>query len=172
MVKTTIRDAIVSDVPEITKLYIASVHTHFKGTLPDEELAMWTFENESRGFMNQISEQLMKIRVLKINFGAIIGFTRFGADADEPEVGNIESLFIKDIYHNQGYGTLMFKDAQDRLKEIGYTRMVVWTPTKGSAHNFYTKHGGQKCGQKINEIQFDLTAYSWMLTKRSSRPGG
>lgn len=105
MVKIKIRDAIVDDVPGITKLYIDSVYTHFKGTLPDEELAMWTYESERRRFVNQIGKHLMKIRILQLGHRRLIGFTRFGADADDPEVGNIESLFVKDIYHKQGYGS-------------------------------------------------------------------
>ena len=43
-----ITTATLEDIDEITKLYIESVHKHFKGTLPDEELAMWIYENEKK----------------------------------------------------------------------------------------------------------------------------
>ncbi|WP_320043553.1 DUF6624 domain-containing protein [uncultured Desulfobacter sp.] len=47
-----IKNAVADNVDEITTLYLKSVHTHFKETLPDEELAMWKYENESQRFMN------------------------------------------------------------------------------------------------------------------------
>ena len=172
MINTQIKDAVTENVDEITKLYLESVHTHFKGTLPDEELAMWKYENEKQRFMNQIADKKMRIRILQSEDDKLIGFTRFGVDPDNSENGNLESIFVKDIYHNRKYGTLLFKDTQSELLAMGFNHMILWTPTKGTAHGFYQKLGGIKCGQKINEIRFDLTAYSWVLTKRSSRPGG
>jgi GNAT superfamily N-acetyltransferase len=163
---TQVRDAIAKDVDEITKLYIKSVQTHFKGTLPDEELVMWKYENEKQKFMNQIADKTMRIRILQADNGELIGFTRFGVDPDNSKNGNLESIFVKDIYHIRKYGTLLFKDAQSELLAMGFNHMILWTPTKGTAHGFYQKLGGTKCGQKINEIHFDLTAYSWRLTTK------
>ncbi len=164
MISTKIRDAVAEDVDKIAKLYIKSVHTHFKGTLPDEELAMWKYENEKQHLMNQITGKKIRIRILQSDNGELVGFTRFGADPYNSNNGNLESIFIKDIYHNRKHGTLLFKDAQAELLAMGFNHMVLWTPTKGSAHGFYQKLGGIQCGQKINEIHFDLTAYSWVLT--------
>ena len=166
MISTQIREAITEDVDEIAKLYIKSVHTHFKGTLPDEELVMWKFENEKKHFMNQITDKEMRIRILQADSGEVVGFTRFGVDPDNPKNGNLESIFVKDIYHNKKFGTLLFKDAQAELLAMGFNHMNLWTPTKGTAHGFYQKLGGRKCGQKINDIHFDLTAYSWVIAKQ------
>lgn len=164
MISSQIREAAAEDVDEIAKLYIKSVHTHFKGTLPDEELAMWKYENEKQHFLNQITKKEMRIRILQTDTGELVGFTRFGVDPDNSNKGNLESIFVKDIYHSRKYGTLLFKDAKTELLAMGFNHMVLWTPTKGTAHGFYQKLGGMKCGQKINEINFDLTAYSWVLT--------
>jgi predicted GNAT family acetyltransferase len=166
MINIRIKNAVADNVDEITTLYLKSVHTHFKGTLPDEELAMWKYQNESQRFMNQIAAKKMRIRILQSDNNEIIGLTRFGADPDNPEDGNLESIFVKDIYHYRKYGTLLFKDTQSELLAMGYNYMILWTPTKGTAHGFYKKLGGIKCGQKINEIHFNLTAYSWVLTNK------
>ena len=166
MINTKIRDALTEDVDELSKLYLKSVHTHFKGTLPDEELAMWKHESEKQRFMNQITDKKMRIRIIQEGNSELIGFTRFGLDPDSSNIGNLESIFVKDIFHNKKYGTLLFKDAQAELLTMGFYHMILWTPTKGTAHGFYRKLGGIKCGQKINEIHFDLTAYSWELTKQ------
>jgi GNAT superfamily N-acetyltransferase len=161
MINAKIKDAIIEDVDELSKLYIKSVHTHFEGTLPDEELAMWKYESEKQRFMNQITDKKTRIRIIRAENNELIGFTRFGKDPDNSNIGNLESIFVKDIYHNRKYGTLLFKDAQAELLSMGFNQMILWTPTKGTAHGFYRKLGGIKCGQKINEINFYLTAYSW-----------
>lgn len=165
-ISTQIREAVPDDVDKVTKLYIKSVHTHFKGTLPDEELVMWKYENEKQRFLNQITDTEMRIRILEVDNGELAGFTRFGVDPENSKNGNLESIFVKDVYHNRKYGTLLFKDAQVELLSMGFNHMILWTPTKGTAHGFYQKLGGIRCGQKINEIHFDLTAYLWMLTRQ------
>lgn len=172
MISTQIKEAVAEDVDKITMLYIKSVHTHFKGTLPDEELVMWKYENEKQHFMNQITDKEMRIRILQADNGELVGFTRFGVDPDNSKNGNLESIFVKDRYHNRKFGTLLFRDAQAELLAMGFNHMVLWTPTRGTAHGFYQKLGGIKCGQKINEILFDLTAYSWVLTMQcTGQPG-
>jgi GNAT superfamily N-acetyltransferase len=162
-ISTQIRDAVPEDADKIAKLYIKSVHTHFKGTLPDGELVMWKYENEKQRFMNQIAGKEVRIRILQADNGELVGFTRFGVDPENIKNGNLESIFVKDVYHNRKYGTLLFNDAQVKLRSMGFNHMILWTPTKGTAHGFYQKLGGLRCGQKINEIHFDLTAYSWGL---------
>lgn len=161
---TQVSNATVADIEELTRLYVESVHKHFKGTLPDEELAMWRCENESKRFTKQLEDQETTIRVIRADHGELIGFTRFEVDPDNAKNGCLESVFVKDNYHRMKYGTLLFLDAQTQFRTMGFSRMILWTPTKGSAHGFYQRLGGKQCGQKVNEIHFDLTAYSWELT--------
>ncbi len=90
-----ITNAATEDIDAITKLYIESVHKHFKGTLPDEELAMWIYKNEKKRFTKQLADKITIIRVIRANNNELVGFTRFGADPDNANNGCLESIFIK-----------------------------------------------------------------------------
>lgn len=161
--KTPIRNANLKDVHDITVLFIESIRTHFKGTLPDEELDMWTYENEKKCFLAQIHGSNTKIHIIRTAGGELIGFTRFGVDPADAQNGRLDSIFVKDDFHRKHYGKQLFIDAKKTLREMGFKRMILWTPTKGKAHGFYQKLGGIKCARKVNHISFDLTAYAWPL---------
>lgn len=107
-----IRPATLNDVKALAKLYVDSVHTHFKGTLPDEELYMWKYEPEERRMTEQIQKQNMHIMLLEDAAGQLVGFIRVGPDEDRPELGCLESIFVRDEYHGHGYGKLLFQKAQ------------------------------------------------------------
>lgn len=150
-------------IDRVAKLYVNSVQKHFKGTIVDEELKYWTIDSEKREFENNLNSNTLTVRVLIDNNQNLIGFTRIGADEEISELGWIDLIFIDDIYHKQGYGKHLLENAFTELKKMGFNKVHLWTPTLGKSHGFYIKMNGAKTGQKVNDIGFDLTEYSWDL---------
>lgn len=158
-----IKDLDYIDIDAITKLYVDSVHIHFKNTIVDEELRMWTYKGESKEFEKNLNEKNLKVRVLYEKMNDIVGFTRFGEDEKESEIGWIDLIFVKDEYQGNGFGKILFIDAVKKLKEMGFRKIHLWSPTLGKSHGFYVKLHGNKNGRKINKIGFDLTEYTWNI---------
>lgn len=137
------------------------MHKHFKNTISDAELAHWTFEGEKQCFIENLKNKDLCIRVLLDATNAVIGFTRFGKDENAENLGWLDLIFVKDIYHRKGYGKILFNDSVNSLKAQGFNKMHLWTPTLGKSHGFYLKLDGTVTGSKINNIGFNLTEYSW-----------
>lgn len=152
-----------TNIDKVTKLYVDSVQKHFKGTIVDEELQYWTYEGEKREFESNLLKKDLYIRILKDDSDHLLGFTRYGADEENPELGWIDLIFVDDDYHKQGYGKLLLKDAFIQQKKMGFDKVHLWSPTLGKSHGFYINMNGTRTGQKINDIGFDLTEYSWDL---------
>lgn len=152
-----------ADIPVVAELYVAMVQRHFKDTLPDCELAMWNSSCEANLLASQLAGGSLQVRLARGPGGDLLGFSRFGPDEEQPGLGWIDLLFVRDDWQGRGLGRRLFDDALAGLKARGFAAVHLWSPTLGRAHGFYRQLGGRPGTRKINDIQFDLTEYCWAL---------
>lgn len=109
---------------------------------------------------------LVATMVVEDRHGRVVGFVsagpeRAGGPAQRAEV---YTLYMLDDFQRRGLGTQLISAAADRLKNAGFTSLVVWVLAGNPARAFYEALGAQAAaartirmgGKPIQEI-----GYTW-----------
>jgi uncharacterized protein YhfF/GNAT superfamily N-acetyltransferase len=87
--------------------------------------------------------------LLAIVAGQVVGFLCFtkSRDADEPNAGEIQALYLLKKYQHQGIGYQLMRAGEEKLKE--YPTLLLWVLLdNNSAIKFYEQCGFKKDGKK------------------------
>ena len=102
--------------------------------------------------------------------GNVVGYSHIGpcrkknVDAD----GELYAIYLLEEYQNQGGGKLLFDIAVARIKERGYSKMMVSVfERNNSGRKFYEKAGGKLIGSDhvdIDDHRYPTSTYLWKFT--------
>ena len=138
----TIRKMTERDCKAIGELYSAAWREGYKGLLPQELLDKITPEkyevrSHANGFLNEGS-------FVAIEDGRIVAHCHARA-AEEPEMrgwGEIHTLYTHPEYWRKGYGTAVFKRAEEWLYEYGFDDVYLYVlESNERAEHFYKAQG-------------------------------
>ena len=72
----------------------------------------------------------------------------------------IRTIEVKTNYSRKGYGSLLYKHCEKRIKEAGFNKIEVDVPKFPKSGKFYRKHGFVKTGNPTREdLYFAMFKY-------------
>lgn len=140
----------VEDAQSIVKISLEIWRTTYKGLIKDEiiEARFNTLNNRIEKTIDLIKNGNEFI-VAEINH-EIIGYVQYRELIDNKyiESGQIKALYIKDIYQRIGIGQVLFLNALNELRLMGFKKVVIDCLIGNSANEFYLKMGTKIDSQK------------------------
>lgn len=93
---------------------------------------------------NKFNENDNHQLVLEVD-NKVVGFVNFGStyETDYDNCGELHAIYIMGEYKGQGYGKKLFEAGIQKLKNIGYDKMVIGCLDGNPSNEFY-KHMGCK----------------------------
>lgn len=141
-----IREANLADARAIAQAHVRSwqaayrdelLADHLDGLSVDEREAQWTGWLGDTGFRGGT--------LVAEADGAVIGFAGFGPSRDEdaPDAtGEVYTIYLRPEWFGRGVGRELFARANERLRELGYTRATLWVlATNERSRRFYERAG-------------------------------
>lgn len=170
-----IREATQVDIPAIARVRIASWRTTYKGIVSQAVLDGLSQEDAEQRTRRHFTAGSFYY-VVEEEGGEIVGFVTGGPEKDGDPIyrGEIYALYLLDSYQGQGWGRRLVAQAVERLRQAGYTSLLIWVLTDNHpARRFYEALGGQYVRTQPLQIGPDsLTevAYGWNETSSLLAP--
>ena len=96
--------------------------------------------------------------------GEIVGFVAVGASRDADAEGELFTIYVNPVHWGTGVGRELIRAGEERMRELGYGRVVLWMLDGNSrAQRFYESAGwtldGERrtiefVGQSMPEVRF------------------
>jgi ribosomal protein S18 acetylase RimI-like enzyme len=147
-----------SDIPAIARAVVAAWQTAYRGIVSDAYLDGLDVDRIEQA-CTQIVEMPDRTNLVVEVDGQVIGFVGFGAvrdkDTDPAQVAEVYGLYVHPDHWRKGAGSALMEAALKRLRQDGYTEVVLWTMRDNTpAHGFYEKGGFRRDGaEKRSERQ-------------------
>ncbi len=128
----SIRQATVSDVPEMTELYRSTVLTVNRKDYSAEEVEDWASCGDDTAHWDELFVEQHYI-VAENDKGKIIGFASIN------DTGYMHTLFVHKDFQHQGIATLLYQTLERYAKEKGTVRIT--SEISITARPFFEKQG-------------------------------
>ncbi|MBQ2749291.1 MAG: GNAT family N-acetyltransferase [Clostridia bacterium] len=137
----TFRTARAADVPAIGKLHYSAWMETYRGLLSEDYLATLTPERMATIFARRAPANLYLLE----EEGALSGFVLVGHGRESdlpPRTGELCGIYLLAASQGKGHGKTLFDWAANRLRGLGYRRMIAWVlATNKKAIGFYEAMG-------------------------------
>jgi len=157
-----IRPATLADVPAITAIHVRGWQTAYRGMMddafldalpPDAWIPRWT---RDVGAPDDVTTVCVAEEIAS---GRVVGFCSVSpqvhvAPGDEllPPTGELQTLFVDATFRGGGVGTRLIARAEERMREMGCARGVLFMLTANHpAQRFYERMGWQLDGYTLVE---------------------
>ena len=142
----TIRAATPKDARAIADVHVASWRWAYREDLPASALEGRTVEDREQMWTQWFASREPAADVLVAEEDArIVGFSGFGVSRDDgatEATGEIRTIYLLEQAAGKGIGRDLFARANERLRELGYSRATLWVlETNERSRRFYEKAG-------------------------------
>jgi ribosomal protein S18 acetylase RimI-like enzyme len=147
-----------SDVPAVARTVVAAWKVAYRGIVSNAFLDGLDVE-ETEQVWHEIVEMGDRTNLVVEVDRQAIGFVGFGAardeDTDPAQVAEVYGIYVHPDHWRTGAGSALMEAALERLRQDGYTEVVLWTMRDNTpAHGFYRKNGFRRdAAAKISERQ-------------------
>ena len=139
-----IQPAVPEDVPAIARAQVRSWQAAYERIMPADHLATLSVEKREALWRELLSRSAPELLVAKEN-DYIIGFIAFGRCRDQDAAASaaeIWSVYVIPSHWAQGVGTQLWKQARERMIELGYHSVSLWVLADNTrATQFYDRIG-------------------------------
>lgn len=148
-----IRKASIYDSIGITKVYVETWKTAYRGIIDQDYLENLNYEKHKRNFMNLLSSEKL-VFVAESKIGEIVGFSipEVGKDDNGKIRGLISSLYVLDRYQGEGVGQLLATKAASALIKSKIKSMIIWVLKDNPACGFCEALGGTPKETRLDQI--------------------
>jgi ribosomal protein S18 acetylase RimI-like enzyme len=154
-----IRNAEVDDAEAIVSATVDGWQTAYRGIVSDERLAELPVERwrgeVTDGLRRPVADAFTRIAE---DDGAFVGYCYVAAPPREAAdaasgVAELVALYVNHEHRGQGAGSALMEAALERLGELGYERVFLWTFKENQRTiSFYERHGWSRDGEeKVHE---------------------
>lgn len=152
---------------DIGRIGFLSWNSAYKNIIPDDFLKEYTADKRAAAMRNSLLSRSEDFYMFKYN-EAPAGFAIIGTSQDSgtnDSTGEIHAIYFDPDYWGLGCAGEAMAFCLNRLKELGYSRIVLWVLEENlRAIKFYEKHGFSNTGLKreitigkpLNEVCFSL----------------
>ena len=139
-----IQPAVPEDVPAIARAQVRSWQAAYERIMPADHLATLSVEKREALWRELLSRSAPELLVAKEN-DYIVGFIAFGRCRDQDAAAStaeIWSVYVIPSHWAQGVGTQLWKQARERMIELGYHSVSLWVLADNTrATQFYHRIG-------------------------------
>ena len=147
-----IRSAILADASAIAHIHVDSSWSTYRGILPDEVLASYSYERRMMYWSKVIAdpESTEFVIVAENEQGQILGFASGGPEREGmPLTGEIYTIYLLSSAQRQGVGRRLMLATMRCLIEQGWQQIIVWVLADNPAYAFYEALGGHLLQEKL-----------------------
>ena len=150
-----IQPAVPEDVPAIARAQVRSWQAAYERIMPADHLATLSVEKREALWRELLSRSAPELLVAKEN-DYIIGFIAFGRCRDQDAAAStaeIWSVYVIPSHWAQGVGTQLWKQARERMIELGYHSVSLWVLADNTrATQFYDRIGFDLDEESAKEV--------------------
>ncbi len=154
----------VEDSEDIVYVVTKSWNETYRGIVNDKFLDD-LYINQNVRLSKEIDSDVITY-VLEVN-NVVVGFIKVGAGMGKYENdGEIYSLYILEYYKGHGWGRELFNAGMNKLKEMGFKRVIVGCLEGNFSNTFYTHLGGKKIATRLftkTGEELVENVYEWCL---------
>jgi len=150
-----LRTATPEDAGELARVFIAAWRAAYPDVLDPDVLEMWE-PAATEAWMRDLVDVPGEATVAAIaDDGSISGFTRYGADPDEPGSGQIYSVYVDPRHKRRRIGQTLVRHAVETLGDQGFRDVSLWVfEANGAARGLYASLGFVPDGTGRVEAEF------------------
>ncbi|MDQ3710854.1 MAG: GNAT family N-acetyltransferase [Acidobacteriota bacterium] len=165
-----IREADKSNAVGIARAQVDAWQTAYKGIVPDDYLASYTYEKRAERWRQILASQENQENyfpfVAEIKEKRIVGFASAGdvEESIEGFAGELIAIYLLENYQRRGIGKLLVKAIVERFLQQQTTSMLVWVLADNPFRAFYERLGGEVVSEKQIEIggaSLIAVSYGW-----------
>jgi GNAT superfamily N-acetyltransferase len=160
-----VSQARAEDADNIARVYIASWHDAYAGTVPTSLLMAMTQAGQAARWRSAIAAR-ESVFVARHERHGIVGMTSFGRSRD-PDLGpdgEVYTLYVDPAFYGEGVGRALLAGAFADLKRRGYSSCIVWAHAKNPARFFYERLGGRLVAERTVRLMGEPipeAAFAW-----------
>jgi GNAT superfamily N-acetyltransferase len=172
-----VRKAIPEDTDAIVAVTAAGWRTAYRDIvaqdrLADLPLARWRHEVHV-GLRRPVKDAFSLVAEID---GEFAGYCFVAAPSREPDLGpnvaELVAIYVEPDRWGQGAGTALMRAAMDRLSELPYGEVILWTFKENvPAIAFYERHGWKADGEQKIHPRTEAAAIRFRRSTRSGGPG-
>jgi ribosomal protein S18 acetylase RimI-like enzyme len=139
-----IQRAVPEDVPAIARAQVRSWQAAYERIMPADHLATLSVEKREALWRELLSRSAPELLVAKEN-DYIVGFIAFGRCRDQDAAAStaeIWSVYVIPSHWAQGVGTQLWKQARERMIELGYHSVSLWVLADNTRATQFYDHIG------------------------------
>jgi ribosomal protein S18 acetylase RimI-like enzyme len=179
-----IRDAALSDVPELARTHLATWLGAYRGVVDPAWLDSLTLEQFEGYHRPRLSErgadpaEPFLVATPPRGEGRVLGFARAGPTRQKTPTGDplpvdLAPMFTSELYaiyvdppaQGAGIGKALFAELTRRLLDRGHSAMCLWVLSNNAqARRFYERAGGRLVGESsitLGGTAYPQVAYGW-----------
>ncbi len=156
-----VRPADMSDVPRLAEIHVRSWQVAYREILPHEFLAELSVERREETWTKNLGQTFV------VEHGnGVAGFVRV-APSDDPNLGEVQSIYLDPDYFRRGLGRSLLAAAEERLADMGFQNAILWVFVDNqAARRFYEAMGWrveprtalmELGGRQLTEIRYQKT---------------
>ncbi len=164
-----IRNAVPNDIPTLTRIYVETWRTAYRGILPDAYLDSMTVRDTQAALGREMGAAGVVSLMAEADDGQATGLITGGIDRRRDRIygGEIFSLYVRPSYQQRGIGHQLVMHLVARINRLGIFTLKVQVLAANPCRRFYEKLNGVllACGRiRFAETDLDACTYGWLDT--------
>ncbi|WP_028402099.1 GNAT family N-acetyltransferase [Ectobacillus panaciterrae] len=161
-----IRKASKEDIKGVSRVYVDSWRTTYRGLVPDDYLDELSYEDAEKRWIDFLNNENEPFIYVAINdTGKIIGFASGKSIVEKNFDGELYSLYLLQECRGLGVGRQLVSAVAKHFKEKGIYSMMVWVMKQNkSGLGFYERMGGKEYIHRTSTFGGTVVedvAYGW-----------
>jgi GNAT superfamily N-acetyltransferase len=131
-----IRPGTAEDAATVARVQIASWREAYKHMFTEEQLAAMSLPDRT-AFWRRFPPTVAEVD------SEVVGFVNVGTAHDDPDAdGELYAIYVRPDHWGTGVGRALIKSGETRLRELGYSRVILWVwEDNPRARRFYEAAG-------------------------------
>lgn len=164
-----VRQAELKDANGIAKVHVRTWQCVYRGQISDEYLDKLSIEKRTKIWEENLKNPRSNTKTFVAELdGKIVGFASAGNSRDkdtDSTTGELYAIYVDGDAMGKGIGSSLHKKCIDHLKELGFTKAILWVlVSNDKTRRWYEKRGWKTDGKtKIDEtdgVKLQETRYS------------
>ena len=153
---TTVRPANADDADAVGRVQVETWRAAYRGLLPDEAIARFDVAARQQMWREVLSREprpRSATFVAELD-GEVVGFASVGACREEPDAGELYSIYLHPTCWDRGIGRALLERAEESMRSAGFAKAILWVMQGNErGERFYRAGGWEHDGRKLDTFQ-------------------
>ena len=137
-----VRRAMAGDAPALARVFIDSWRGAYRGIVADSVIDALDLEQTTSWLGQLVAATSAQTLVAEIESGDIVGFTRLGAEPDNPGHGHVFALYVSPSSSGLGIGRHLLEKALTILDPLSSRTVTLWVFEENTRARALYAHAG------------------------------